>query len=137
VEGFSAGADTITIDGLGFSMADGLTVIDLLSVSVAGSIALGATNGVQDLHNIEGLDVANGLQNDLTLSDLFVKDANSAAGLQIDLDTIDTLTLSAGTGSWAAAAQAIVGYDAYSYSNEVDSSDDYTLYVTVSHAVLL
>jgi hypothetical protein len=137
VEGFSAGADTITIDGLGFSIADGSTGIDLLSVSVAGSIALGATNGVQDLHNIEGLDVANGLQNDLTLSDLFVKDANSAAGLQIDLDTIDTLTLSAGTGSWAAAAQAIVGYDAYSYSNEVDSSDDYTLYVTVSHAVLL
>jgi hypothetical protein len=137
VEGFSAGADTITIDGLGFSIADGSTGIDLLSVSVAGSIALGATNGVQDLHNIEGLDVANGLQNDLTLSDLFVKDANSAAGLQIDLDTIDTLTLSAGTGSWAAAAQAIVGYDAYNYSNGVDDSNDYTLYVTVSHAVLL
>ncbi|MDB4002463.1 hypothetical protein N9449_07120 [Oceanospirillaceae bacterium] len=29
-----------------------------------------------------------------------------------------------------------VGYDAFSYSNGIDASDDYTLYVTVGHEVL-
>jgi hypothetical protein len=137
VGGFSGVDDTVTINGLGFSLADGLVGMDVLSVSVAGSIALDATNGMQDLQNIERLNVANGLQNDLTLSDLFATDANSASGLRIDLHAIDTLTLDAATGSWSANESAgVMGYDAFSYSNGVNSDDDYTLYVTVGHEVL-
>lgn len=135
--GFSNDDDTVTINGLGFSLADGLLGMDVLSVSVAGSITLDATNGLQDLQNIERLNVANEVQNNLTLSDLFATDANSASGLKIDLDAIDTLTLDAATGSWSADESAgVIGYDAYSYTNGTDSSDDYTLYVTVGHEVL-
>ena len=137
VGGFSDDDDTVTINGLGFSLADGLVGMDVLSVSVAGSIALDATNGMQDLQNIEGLNLVNGLKNDLTFSDLFVTDANSASGLRIDLDAIDTLTLDAATGSWSANESAgVLGYDAFSYTNGVDTNDDYTLYVTVGHEVL-
>ena len=138
VGGFSVNDDTVTINGLGFSVADGSEGIDLLSVSVAGSIALDATNGMQDLQNIEGLNLVNGLKNDLTLSDLFVKDAYSASGLRIDLDAIDTLTLEANEeGSWSADESAgVIGYDAFSYTNGIDNSEDYTLYVTVGHEVL-
>ncbi|MDB9869144.1 hypothetical protein OAC26_00070 [Oceanospirillaceae bacterium] len=137
VGGFSNDDDTVTINGLGFSLADGLLGMDVLSVSVAGSITLDATNGLQDLQNIERLNVANEVQNNLTLSDLFATDANSASGLKIDLDAIDTLTLDAATGSWSADESAgVMGYDAFSYSNGVNSDDDYTLYVTVGHEVL-
>ena len=137
VGGFSTGADSVVIHGLGFSVADGLAGYDILSISAAGDIGLDATNGVQDLQNIERLDVANGQQNDLTLSDLFVTDVNTADGLQIDLDSMDTLMLSVSTGSWVADASAnTFGYDAYTYTNGIDSSDDYTLYVTTGHSVL-
>ncbi len=137
VGGFSASSDTISLAGLGFSEADGLAGTDVLSFTVAGDVTLDETNSQQDVMNIERLDFDNALENNISLSDLFATDSNSVDGMKIDLDSLDTLSLSASTGNWTAnESDNIVGYNAYKYTNGVDNNNDYTVYVTAGHEVL-